>query len=241
MIKRFIFSEKQGQSIPEYALLIAAVALTAVAILSLLGVQVGDVFCRVAQGVGAESVCTDVLFYDNFSGGLGDWRSFFNRDGNWAINEDDNSALCHIGDDGDVLLANGTEGSDYSISSDANLASGNGYGLFFRTSESETGGIEGYTFQYDPGYGGGQFIMRKWVNGYELWPPFAAASPPQGFEWHNTDRQVSVDVSGDVFTAFVDGAEVLVGSDSTYATGSVGIRTWNSSQVCFDNFTVETR
>lgn len=241
MTKHFLFSEKQGQSIPEYALLLAAVALTAVAILSLLGVQVGDVFCRVAEGVGAESVCANVLFQDGFGDGLGDWRSFYNRDNNWTINNDDDPTLCHTGDGGDVLLANGSEGSDYSISSDANLATGNGYGIFFRTGESETGGIEGYTFQYDPGYGGGQFIMRKWVNGYELWPPFAAAPPPEGFQWHNTDRKVAVDVSGDVFTAFVDGAEVLVGSDGTYTNGSAGIRTWNSSQVCFDNFTVETR
>ena len=83
--------------------------------------------------------------------------------------------------------------------------------------------------------------MRKWFNWYELWPPFAAAKPADGFEWHNTERQVDVEVEGDVFTAKVDGEEVLVGTDDSYPEGSAGIRAWSSSQACFDNFKVESR
>lgn len=241
MMNRFKVALEQGQGLTEYALLLTAVALTAVATLSLLGWKIGDVVCQVAEGIGAEALCDDLLFGDDFSQGLDKWRSFYGRDKNWAVTDDDNPQLCHTGSDGDILLANGSEGADYTIAAKANIAKGNGYGVFFRTSENEKGRIEGYTFQYDPGYGGGQFIMRKWVNGYELHPPFATAKPPAGFTWHNTDRQVEVDAVGNVFTVRVDGNEVLVGKDDSYPTGGAGLRIWNSSQACFDDFSVKNR
>ncbi len=225
----------------EYSLLITAVALTAVGILSLLGVQVGTVLCDVAEGLGTKAMCNSLLFFDDFSQGRDRWRSFYGHDDNWTFTTDDNPKLCHTGSGGDVLLANGSEGSNYKVTTDANLTSGNGYGLFFRTTKNENDRIEGYTFQYDPGYRGGQFIMRKWVNGYELWPPFATASPPSGYDWHNTDRKVEVDVNEDVFTVFIDGQEVLVGTDDSFPEGGAGIRSWSSSNACFDNFTVESR
>ena len=231
---------QQGQGIPEYGLLIAAVSLVVFGILSLLGIRVSDVFCNIAAGLGVEGSCSSLLFFYDFSNGGEKWFSSYNRDGNRSFNDDENPNLCHTGSGGDVLLAEGSEGSDYTISTDANLSSGNGYGLFFRTTKNDNGRIEGYTFQYDPGYGGGQFIMRKWVNGYELWAPFATASAPPGYDWHDVNRQVEVDANGSVFTAKIDGQEVLVGSDDAYAEGSAGLRAWSSSQACFDNFKVES-
>ncbi len=233
-------SDENGQGLAEYGLLITAVSLTAVAILSLLGVQIGDVVCQVAEGVGAEAACNNTLFSDNFSSGPGKWRSFYGHDDNWTFTDDEDPQMCHTGRGGDLILAEGSQGSDYTISTDANLSSGNGYGVFFRASENENGRLEGYTFQYDPGYRGGQFIMRKWVNGYELWPPFATATPPAGFNWHNSDRQIQVDVKGDTFTTSIDGEEILVAQDNSYTEGSAGLRTWSSSQACFDNFTVQS-
>lgn len=234
-------TNQHGQGLPEYALLIAAIGLAVIGILSLLGIRVSDIYCEVAQGFGYDGSCHDLIFFDDFGSGGDNWYSFYGHDDNWTFNEGDDPNLCHTGDGGDVLLAEGSDGSDYNISADANLSSGNGYGLFFRTTKNDAGRIEGYTFQYDPGYGGGQFIMRKWVNGYELWPPFAAAAPPDNFDWHNVDRQVQVEVEGDTFTAKVDDEEVLTGSDDSYPEGEAGIRTWGSSQACFDDFTVESR
>ncbi|MBK7895403.1 MAG: DUF1080 domain-containing protein [Anaerolineaceae bacterium] len=232
---------EKGQGLAEYGLLITAVALGAVAILSLLGVQVSDVICRVVEGVGAESVCNNLLFFDDFSDDLENWRSFYRQDDNWQINDEENPQLCHVGDGGDFLLANESASDDYRIATKANITAGNGYGVLFRSSENENGRLEGYTFQYDPGYGGGQFIMRKWVNGYELYPPFAAARPPAGFKWHNQNRLVEIDVQGNTFTAFIDGEQVLVGQDDSYEEGGAGLRTWNGTQACFDNFSVQSK
>ena len=240
-MKRFAFSDEHGQGLAEYGLLITAVALTAVGILSLLGVQVSDVVCQVAEGFGGESICSSLLFSDDFGGGSDNWRSLFRRDKNWTTTDGDDPELCYKGRGSDGLLANNSEGSDYIVSTDANLASGNGYGVYFRTSENEQGRIDGYTFQYDPGYRGGQFIMRKWVNGHELWPPFAAAPAPPGYDWHNVDRHVEIDVDGDVFTTTVDGEEVLVGQDDSYPEGGAGLRVWSGGQACFDDFSVRSR
>ncbi len=241
MMNRFHFLEESGQSLAEYALLITAVGLTAVGILSLLGVQVGDVMCRAVEGLGADGVCDNTLFSDDFSQTMDNWRSFYNQLDNWEITDEDDAQLCHVGDGGDFLLAENSNGEDYRVSTDANLDSGNGYGLLFRASENENGRLEGYTLQYDPGYGGGQFIMRKWVNGYELWPPFATASPPDDFQWHDVDRQIEVEVEGDTFTTYVDGEKIMEAQDDTFPDGGAGLRTWSSSQVCFDNFTVKSQ
>lgn len=240
-MKRFSSFNETGQGLVEYGLLLAAVSLTAVGILSLLGVQVGDVMCSAIEGLGADGVCDSILFADDFGDGLDKWRSFYNRPDSWTISDEDNPQLCHVGDGGDFLLAENSNGNDYRISTNANLDNGNGYGVYFRASENENGRLEGYTFQYDPGYGGGQFIMRKWVNGYELWPPFATASPPDDFEWHDTDRQIEIDVKGDTFVTYVDGEEVLVAQDDSFPEGGAGLRTWSGSDVCFDDFTVTSQ
>ena len=240
-MKRFVFSDERGQGLAEYGLLITAVVLTAVGVLSLLGVQVSDVVCQVAEGFGSESICSSMLFSDDFGGGADRWHSLYRRDKNWITTDGDDPELCYKGRGSDGLLANNSDGSDYIVSTDANLTSGNGYGIYFHTNENEKGRINGYTFQYDPGYRGGQFVMRKWVNGYKLWPPFAAAPAPKGYDWHNVNRHVEIDVKGNVFTASVDGEEVLVGQDDSYLEGGAGLRVWNSGQACFDDFSVRSR
>ena len=236
-----LFSAKQetGQGLVEYGLLLTAVALTAVGLLSLLGVRVSEVICQVAEGIGAETFCSSLLFFDDFSDDFTNWHPLAG-DKNWKITNGEDPELCFSGRGEDGLLANGSEGTDYTVSVDANITGGNGYGLYFRASQNENGRLDGYTFQYDPGYGSGQFIMRKWVNGYEMWPPFAAAPAPAGFQWHNVERHIEVSVDGDRFTATIDGEEVLIGQDATYSKGEAGLRMWNSGRACFDNFTVES-
>lgn len=125
--------------------------------------------------------------------------------------------------------------TDYTVNVNAKLNQGQGYGIFFRTSGTQP--LNGYSFQYDPGYGTGSFIMRRWVNGSEQ-NPFAVAAPPAGFQWTGTDRSVSLDVQGNTFRAYVDGELVLTGTNSTYSSGSVGLRTWGTSTTQFDNFQV---
>lgn len=125
--------------------------------------------------------------------------------------------------------------SDYTIDTDATLAQGAGYGVFFRVTNAAN--LTGYSFQYDANWMGGSFIMRQWTAGHEA-APFATASPPAGFQWSGTERQVKLNVSGNTFTAFIDGQQVLTGTNSAYSSGQVGLRTWTNSSASFDNFQV---
>lgn len=240
-MKQSAYFDGQGLGMMEYGLLLTAVTLAAVAGLSLFGSQVNDLLCRTAAGMGAVESCYDFLFTDDFSQGMDKWVSFTGKDDHWTLTEGANPELCYTGQSDDTLLADNSVGSDYIVFTDANLNQGSGYGVFFRSSKNENGRIQGYTFQYDPGYRGGQFIMRKWINGYELWPPFAAASPPSGYDWHDVERQVEVHVEGNTFTAVMDGDEVLVGKDDTYTEGGAGLRVWSSGNACFDNFSVQSK
>lgn len=241
LTKRFSKFNESGQGMAEYGLLVAALALTAVGILSLLGVEVGESLCQAAEGLGGEGICENLLFFDDFGSGKDDWHSIYRNDDNWRTTDDDDPELCFVGDGGDAFITDDSFGPDYVVETDANLHSGNGYGINFNTSKNENGRMEGYTFQYDPGYRGGQFIMRKWVNGYELYPPFAAAAAPDDYDWHDVDRHVAVDVNGDTFPASIDGEPVVTGQDSSYMEGGVGVRVWNGGEACFDDFAVRSR
>lgn len=127
-------------------------------------------------------------------------------------------------------------GTDYSVDIRvAQLQNGDGYGVWFRADPNAPNGVNGYTFQYDPGYGGGEFIIRKWVNGSEK-GPFARASA-QGFDWNNP-HNIKVEAVGDTFTAYVDGTPVLTGKDSTYSSGTAGLRTWDGTHATFEDYTI---
>jgi type II secretory pathway pseudopilin PulG len=130
-----------------------------------------------------------------------------------------------------------TSWDDYTIDTDATLTQGNGYGLFFRVTDPSS--LTGYSFQYDAGWLGGSFIMRQWTAGHEA-NPFAVATAPLGFQWRDIERHITVKVQGNTFTTFIDGQQVLTGTNSAYASGQVGLRTWTNGSAEFDNFQVST-
>jgi prepilin-type N-terminal cleavage/methylation domain-containing protein len=127
--------------------------------------------------------------------------------------------------------------TDYTVRLTANMEQGNGFGVFFRTTNADNG-TEGYIFQVDPGYGRGAFLMRRWTNNREE-SPFARVWADPDFQWYGVDRDIQVEVSGNTFNAYVDGVRVLTGNDSTYASGGIGMRTWSDTLVSFDDISVE--
>jgi len=126
--------------------------------------------------------------------------------------------------------------TDYTLTLTASLEMGQGYGVYFRVTDVEQ--VDGYVFQYDPGYSRGAFLFREIVNGREK-SPFARAWAPSGYSWYGQDRSVSIAVAGDSFKAYLDGVEVLSGNDSTWSAGGVGLRTWARSVANFDDIRVE--
>ena len=225
----------QGQSLIELALILALIAAIAIGVLRLMGVRLVDVYCSVVTGIGVESsLCTaesGPLFQDDFSGNLDDWDLF--RGNHWR---QEDGQLCARNGDHRGLVAD-SQASDSTISTNAILYRGQGYGIYFRASFDERDKLQGYIFQYDPGAGGGQFVFREYINGAER-QPFASSAPPPGFQWTGVTRHIEVVTSGSTFTAKVDGQVVLTGEDDSYTSGQAGLRTWANSDACFDDFTV---
>ncbi|MBK8987429.1 MAG: DUF1080 domain-containing protein [Chloroflexi bacterium] len=236
MTKQTYSHTERGQTAVEVALLIGMVALSVIGILRILGLDLQDVFCRVVNGIGLQTeACpgNGVIFWDDFSDGLDGWE--IDRGTRWRI---ENGQLC--GGPGSEHRAYGIDsnGSNYTISMDATLKSGNGYGVYFRANESD---VNGYTFQYDKGFGTpGAFIFRKWINGLEM-APFRPWQPaPPGYQWYDKQRHVVISVQGNSYTATIDGQPVATAVDSAvdpepfFEDGRVGLRIWGG-EVCFDN------
>jgi Flp pilus assembly pilin Flp len=226
----------RGQGLVEYAILIALIAIGIALALKLYGISVYDTYCYAAAKISGSEACKPVqLCQDDFSTDLAGWTSVQGSKGSIA-----GGKFCPPNY---TLMLNACSVSkplkDYTVTlNDSDLKSGSGYGVVFRA-ENTPNGMNGYVFQYDPGYSPGSFIIRKWVNGRELSVPIAVAKA-SGYDWYNTPRDIQVVVKGDTFTAYVDGTPVLTATDSTYTSGGTGIRTWDSTQVCFDQFGMQS-
>lgn len=213
---------RSGQSTVELALIIALVAAIALLALSATGVRLDQLFCRV---VGIFGGSCGALFADDFSD-LDDWQAV---SGKW---DNVDGELC--GGPGEGKIFAPISADDYTINLDtARLTQGNGYGVFFRAQDVEQ--VDGYVFQYDPGMSG--FVIRKWVSGREVWAPLAYKQIT-GYDWHGEDRKLQLAVEGDTFTVTLDGQPIMTTTDSTYAEGAVGMRTWDNSRACFDDLTI---
>jgi Flp pilus assembly pilin Flp len=236
------FSElnfKNGQGLIEYGLLLALLAIGAILIMSLMGVSISDIYCRTANGIGGGKACNEQKIYceDNFDGDAGGWQpvsgSTTTAKGQMCFyNYMQSLNRCSMK----------MPASDYVINmNDVVLTQGNGYGVYFRATNNSSG-INGYVFQYDPGATGngnknGSLLIRRWINGVEVMTPIAIA-PMSGATTYNTPHDFKIVVKGNAFTVFMDGKQILSANDSTYPTGGVGLRSWDSTSACMSDFSI---
>ncbi len=129
--------------------------------------------------------------------------------------------------------------TDYELTGKAKLNKGNGYGFYFRTDVSNPKKIDGYVLTYEPNNSRGSLVIRKVTNGRNSRPIAKVKVGRKG--WVGTEKEFRVDVSGDTFTAYVDGEKMLTATDSTYSSGGVGLRSMNKSVTDFDDVKVKTK
>lgn len=141
----------------------------------------------------------------------------------------------------DRAILPGTSGTDYDIKMKAVLAvsksGSSGYGIYYRATEAAD--ISGYSFQYDPG-AGNRFVVKKVTNGIES-PSFQMVSMTKvmGADFDvNAAHNIEISVTGNNHIITVDGIKVMDFNDSTFTTGSVGVRSWSDSQVQISDVTV---
>lgn len=220
-----------GQALLEYALILVLGVLVSLVGAHAMGLSVSDLSDKLG---GIFNKSASILVSDNFDD-LDSWKKIYGPNcwgtSNGSLQTTKASCLS--------VLLNTTElPDDYKVTMDmAQLISGDGYGLMFRLSESQSR-FTGYSFQVDHGYGN-KFVFRRFDKSGELGKPLAVGTPPAGFDM-NGEHKVEVAVNGDTFTAYIDGVEVLTASDSTYTSGSTGVRTWSTSQSNFSGFSVST-
>ncbi|MCC6147887.1 MAG: hypothetical protein IT308_10010 [Anaerolineaceae bacterium] len=254
---------KTGQGTVEYTLLIALLVLMAIAILSLTGVNLRDIFKNIAailrtnanttaaalgnipaameKPPGTQPGKPDIFFEENFTGQKPTrWVTLTSGlwQGQWSFQ--DGKAY---GEPLSAMLIKDFRQSNYLVTVRGVRIhpiknSYNGFGIFFRTDDWTKG--EGYLFEYekkdakDPGL----FFFSKWVRGCQLFPPMASGPPPAGFDW-DLPHDVQVRVEGDTFTAFINSMEVLSGTDSLYPAGSAGVMINNGSAATIDRFEIK--
>jgi Flp pilus assembly pilin Flp len=225
---------QNGQGLVEYGLLLVLVAIGIVLTMSLTGVSLSDLYCRVANGISGGTACKGLATYcqDTFDANTSGWQ---NVSGTSTIQ---NGQMC-FPSYAQILNKCSTKmaKSDYVVNlNGVTLANpGRGYGVYFRSTLTGTG-LNGYAFQYDPG-AGNALLIRSWINGREVTTPIARV--PINSTIYNVPHDFKIVTKGSTFTVFMDGAQVMTAQDSTYPTGGVGLRTWDSfPTTCLNDFSI---
>ncbi len=245
----FLRCERGATSI-EYAGILGMVGVVAVGGILMLGSGMNSAFLGVrssggggsaANPSGSSTAVVNTVFADSFGDATAS-ASRWKFDGAWwSVNGGQlNGAATAAWGGTEIAAAENSSFQNGTISFDAEMSQGAGFGVFFRLqADAVTGGpISGYCFQYDMVFGG--FVLRKWVNGVEISPPIGMKMAPAGYQWLDVERHIQVTTVGSLITISVDGATVISTSDSTYTSGSVGLRLWNKPGTSFDNFVITT-
>lgn len=119
--------------------------------------------------------------------------------------------------------------TDYSTDLTATIASG-GFGVLYRASIDSGSKVSGYSFQLDAA---GKIELWTIV-GSKPGELLAASAMPAGFPVVGVEHTITVDVEGTQSTFYVDGVQVMQVTDSTFSSGTSGIRQWGGTS-SFDN------
>ena len=224
---------ENGQALVEYIILLVLIMSVLLLALNLTGLSIKDLYCRTATQLGMQGVCDTAYCLDNFDN-INNWSLRGNS--GWEVVD---GRLCNTSS-GEQQIFNLCSQKDipdhYRIRLDnVVLDQGNGYGIFYNMQTTDP--AAGYAFQYDPGYGSGAFVVRKWVNGSEVNPPIMRKDVDM--DWHDDEHDLTLEVNGSQIRAYLDGELITEFEDETYTGGSSGIRTWDSTRVCLDSFTID--
>ena len=110
--------------------------------------------------------------------------------------------------------------------------------------------MSGYSFDIDPVYEGGAFLVRQWQGDRELWNPIAHVVAPDTDGMHGR-LTVRLELAGERLVALVNGEAVLVVDDLRQGSlergreapsgDRVGVQAWSSSDLVIDTVRVATR
>lgn len=233
-----ISTRQRGQSLLEYALIIALVAVLIALTMNAMGISLADVYSKAVAALEGETGGGDDPDCTPLAVATDDWKNLQDKFWRGGIKQgDDGFYVCPLC--GGLLP--GFSGNDYAIDLPGVkvsnvLPSWNGYGVAFRA-DYQKSGLNGYMFEIErvnkklPT----QIYFSKWVNGKQIKPPLASITAPANFDWDNPPN-MTVKVEGDQMIAYLNGVEVLRASDSTYPEGGAGVIANMGTQLQFKDF-----
>ena len=144
-------------------------------------------------------------------------------------------------------LADVTTSADFVAEVEVDFRSGPGLGVLFRASTDHEGRMSGYSFDIDPIYDGGGYLVRQWQADRELWNPIARVRGDDPGSMHGT-LLVRLELVGEHLRAVVNGVEVLTVENLAQASvergrdaasgDRVGVQAWSSTDLVIDTVRV---
>jgi PKD repeat protein len=170
----------------------------------------------------------NITFTDNFDDGFAD--GWIQHDGSWSFT---NGEYCvSVGADG-ISTVNWLSFIDCTIETKLRFTDSVGFrsGIIFRFVDT----THYYSIELSNEYD--RLDMIKYTPEDPSYGETFAQLNETNFQ-RGTEYQLKVIVNGNLFRCFIDGEEVLNGTDDSYTSGGVGLRA-RRADVCFDNFRIE--
>ncbi len=181
---------------------------------------------------------------------VNDWTAV--RGGNLIDTFPDGRVVMDHGEGERRVLAGSPNATNYTVTANATLNYGSGYGVYVRATVDPDTKLTGYCVQLDHGYGA--VLVRLVENDVELGAPVAQVAMPSDFDY-NAPHVMSVTVSGNTMSVTLDGTPLIdvpdldaavaaAGTSSGVDTplvplsGGYGFRAWSQSQVTLQQMTV---
>jgi hypothetical protein len=183
---------------------------------------------------------------------INDWTAV--RGGNLISIYPDGRVVMNTGDGERRVLAGSPKATDYTVTANAKLNYGSGYGIYVRATVDSDNKLTGYCVQLDHGYG--ELIVRLVQNDFELSAPLAQIPVPDGFDW-GAPHTIAVTVKGNTMNVTMDDSPMIGIPDLTAAAamatndsrgvnstivppvaGGYGFRAWSQAQVTLQQMTV---
>ena len=147
-------------------------------------------------------------------------------------------------------LADLTVADRYLVEVELEFRAGPGFGVLFRADVDGDGRMSAYSFDVDPVYEGGGFLVRQWQADRELWNPIAHVSAEDPGSMYGS-LTVRLEVLGERLVASVNNDVVMTVDDleqgsiergRSAPTGNrVGVQAWSSSDLVIETLRIADR
>jgi hypothetical protein len=144
-------------------------------------------------------------------------------------------------------LADLVASRDFTLRATVSFTSGAGFGILFRVETDDSERITGYSFDVDPIYSGGGFLLRQWNDGRQHWKPLAHAPVADSTRLYG-HHTLEVSLRADDLVARVDGEIVMtvhglsrcsIDAGREPCRGPrVGVQAWSTTEVTVDRLLV---